>query len=111
MLSIHIGYPLVNKRSYWKWTFAVDLPIKSMVDLSIVMLVQRVRYTMVIHLGHRGYAAGEAKFVADRIRKMQHVGRMETAGKVGSRGRGKGAMGPIRPFANQRWLENPIPRE
>jgi len=34
MLSIHIGYPLVNKHSYWKWTFTVDLPIKSMVDLS-----------------------------------------------------------------------------
>ena len=27
-------YPLVNKHSYWKWSFIVDSPINSMVDLS-----------------------------------------------------------------------------
>ena len=30
LLCSGIGYPLVNKHSYWKWPFIVDLPINSM---------------------------------------------------------------------------------
>ena len=40
------------------------------------------RYLRCSHTTMCEQNATKAKFVAQRIRKMQHVGRMETAGKV-----------------------------
>ena len=55
--NIQKWYPLVNSDSYWKWPVEiVDLPINSMVDLSIVFCMFTRGYLISSSfLGHNGY--------------------------------------------------------